>query len=136
MAANQGGIAAPPPESRKRVHRMIEATIPAPSARRQQASAGGVKRAVNAAIGSGGFALIEAGLARRSERHAAGRVAIGKADLERDLAAAGLPDGAIVFVHSSLSRLGFIEGGAATVLAALESTVVARGARWRCRLSR
>jgi aminoglycoside 3-N-acetyltransferase len=129
MAANQGGIAAPPPESRKRVHRMIEATIPAPLLRAaSRLLPAGVKRAVNAAIGSGGFALIEAGLARRSERrHAAGRVAIGKAELERDLAAAGLPDGAVVFVHSSLSRLGFIEGGAATVLAALESAVVARG---------
>jgi aminoglycoside 3-N-acetyltransferase len=129
MAANQGGIAAPPPESRKRVHRMIEATIPAPLLRAaSRLLPTGVKRAVNAAIGSGGFALIEAGLARRSERrHAAGRVAIGRADLERDLAAAGLPDGTVVFVHSSLSRLGFIEGGAATVLAALESAVVARG---------
>ncbi|GEO40844.1 aminoglycoside N3'-acetyltransferase [Skermanella aerolata] len=129
MAANHSGTAAPPPENRKRVHRMIEAAIPAPVL--QAASRllpPGVKRAVNAAIASGGFALIEAGLARRSERrHAAGRAAIGRRDLENDLARAGLPDGAVVFVHSSLSKLGFVEGGAATVLAALESVVVARG---------
>jgi aminoglycoside 3-N-acetyltransferase len=129
MAANEGGFAAPPPESRKRVHQMIEATIPAPLLRAaSRFLPAGVKRAVNAAIGSGGFALIEAGLARRSERrHAVGRRAVGREDLERDLTAAGLPDGAVAFVHSSLSRLGFVEGGAATVLAALRSTIVARG---------
>jgi aminoglycoside N3'-acetyltransferase len=129
MAANQDGLAAPPPESRKRVHRMIEAAIPAPLLRAaSRFLPAGVKRAVNAAIGSGGFALIEAGLASMSERrHAAGRRPVSKEDLERDLAAACLPDGAVVFVHSSLSRLGFVEGGAATVLAALRSTVVARG---------
>jgi len=56
MAANQGGIAAPPPESRKRVHRMIEATIPAPLLRAaSRLLPAGVKRAVNAAIGSGGW---------------------------------------------------------------------------------
>ena len=129
MAANQSGTAAPPPEDRKRVHRMIEATIPAPLLRAaSRLLPDGVKRAVNATIASGGFALIEAGLARRSERHhAAGRVAIGRKDLESDLSKAELPDGAVVFVHSSLSRLGFIDGGASTVLTALESVVVARG---------
>jgi aminoglycoside 3-N-acetyltransferase len=129
MAANRDGLAAPPPESRKRVYRMIEATIPAPLLRAaSRFLPAGVKRAVNAAIGSGGFAMIEAGLTSMSERrHAAGRRPVSKEDLERDLAAAGLPDGAVVFVHSSLSRLGFVEGGAATVLAALRSIVVARG---------
>lgn len=129
MAANQSGTAAPPPEDRKRVHRMIEATIPAPLLRAaSRLLPDGVKRVVNATIASGGFALIEAGLARRSERrHAAGRVAIGRKDLESDLSRAELPDGAVVFVHSSLSKLGFIDGGASTVLAALESVVVARG---------
>jgi aminoglycoside 3-N-acetyltransferase len=129
MAAKQSGTAAPPPEDRKRVHRMIEATVPAPLLRAaSRLLPDGVKRVVNAAIASGGFALIEAGLARRSERrHAAGRVAIGRKDLESDLSRAELPDGAVVFVHSSLSKLGFIDGGASTVLAALESLVVARG---------
>src|SRR4051794_20131468 len=123
MAANQSGTAAPPPEDRKRVHRMIEAAIPAPLLRAASTLLpAGVKRVVNAAIASGGFALIEAGLARRSERrHAAGRVAIGRKDVESDLSRAELPDGAVLFVHSSLSKLGFIDGGASTVLAALES---------------
>ena len=51
MAANQSGTAAPPPEDRKRVHRMIEATIPAPLLRAaSRLLPDGVKRAVNAAI--------------------------------------------------------------------------------------
>ena len=47
MAANEGGFAAPPPESRKRVHQMIEATIPAPLLRAaSRFLPAGVKRAV------------------------------------------------------------------------------------------
>ena len=54
MAANQSGTAAPPPEDRKRVHRMIEATIPAPLLRAaSRLLPDGVKRAVNATIASG-----------------------------------------------------------------------------------
>jgi aminoglycoside N3'-acetyltransferase len=71
---------------------------------------------------------LESRLARRSERrHGTGRRAIDRAELERDLAAAGFPDGAVVFVHSSLSKLGFVQGGAETVLGALEAVVVGRG---------
>ncbi|EWY41278.1 aminoglycoside N(3')-acetyltransferase [Skermanella stibiiresistens SB22] len=129
MVANPGESAATPPEDRKRVHRMIEATVPAPLLRAaSRLLPRGVKRAVNAVITSSGAALIESSLAKRSERrHGEGRRPIRLAELEGDLAAAGLPDGAVVFVHSSLSKLGFVEGGAATVLAALESAVVARG---------
>ncbi|UEM20074.1 AAC(3) family N-acetyltransferase [Skermanella mucosa] len=129
MAANPGQAASMPPENRKRIHRMIESTVPEPLLRAaSRLLPAGVKRAINAAISSAGAALVETALAKRSERrHGAGRRAIGRAELESDLKAAGLPDGAVVFVHSSLSRLGFVEGGAGTVLAALENTVVARG---------
>ncbi len=35
-----------------------------------------------------------------------------------------LPEGAVVFVHSSMSRLGFVDGGAETVVAALTDFIV------------
>ena len=40
-----------------------------------------------------------------------------------ELRALGLDDGMTVMVHSSLSRLGFVLGGAQTVVAALHETV-------------
>jgi aminoglycoside 3-N-acetyltransferase len=45
------------------------------------------------------------------------------AELAADLRALGLPAGASVLVHSSLSRIGRVDGGAATVVAALEHVV-------------
>src|SRR5262249_41553617 len=35
-----------------------------------------------------------------------------------------LPNGAVVFIHSSMSKLGYVEGGAATVVAALDEVIV------------
>lgn len=48
------------------------------------------------------------------------------ARLVDDLERLRLPRGAAVLVHSSLKRLGFVEGGAATVVAALVEVVVRR----------
>jgi aminoglycoside 3-N-acetyltransferase len=47
--------------------------------------------------------------------------------LARDLRALGLPEGAPVIVHSSLSRLGWVVGGAQAVVEALRRTVGAEG---------
>ena len=52
---------------------------------------------------------------------------ITKEDLKRDLEELGICKGDIVFVHSSLKRLGYVEGGAQAVLEALIETVSTTG---------
>jgi len=48
-------------------------------------------------------------------------------DLANDLRRLGLADGDIVLVHSSLKSLGYVEGGAATIVAALRDAIGKRG---------
>src|SRR6478672_9626519 len=52
-----------------------------------------------------------------------GKARVTRADLVEGLRALGLRLGALVQVHSSLSRLGFVEGGAETVVDALLEAV-------------
>lgn len=47
--------------------------------------------------------------------------------LLRDLRALGLKEGDVVLVHSSLSRLGRVEGGAETVIRALQALLTEKG---------
>lgn len=53
--------------------------------------------------------------------------AVTQAQLVRDLAVMGLQQGDLLYVHSSLRGLGFVEGGADTVIDALLETVGAQG---------
>lgn len=48
-------------------------------------------------------------------------------DLAKDLRELGLDEGDIVLVHSSLRNLGYVEGGAATVVAALREVIGDQG---------
>ena len=50
-----------------------------------------------------------------------------KSDLIRDLRALGIKENDTVLVHSSLSALGFIEGGAETVIEALKEIITEGG---------
>jgi aminoglycoside 3-N-acetyltransferase len=50
-----------------------------------------------------------------------------KEDFKRAFAELGLPKGAIVMVHSSLSRFGYVEGGADTVIDALLESIGEEG---------
>jgi aminoglycoside 3-N-acetyltransferase len=52
---------------------------------------------------------------------------VNAAAIAADLRALGLPAGASVLVHSSLSSLGHVDGGAPAVVAALEEAVGAEG---------
>jgi aminoglycoside 3-N-acetyltransferase len=54
---------------------------------------------------------------RRSAPHA------GQADIVRGLRALGISEGDVLFVHSSLKSLGFVEGGPVAVIAALREAV-------------
>ncbi|XLZ68510.1 AAC(3) family N-acetyltransferase [Massilia sp. SR12] len=54
---------------------------------------------------------------RQAQRH------IGRAELAAGLKQLGILPGDVLFVHSSLKSLGYVEGGAATVLQALQEAV-------------
>lgn len=55
------------------------------------------------------------------------RPVVTKADLVRDLKKMGVNPGDLLFVHSSLKSLGFVEGGPETVISALLEAVGAEG---------
>ena len=61
---------------------------------------------------------------RAEQRFAAGKRPIGKDEIRADLQALPMPPGAVVFIHTSMSQLGYVEGGAATMAAALLETIV------------
>lgn len=54
-------------------------------------------------------------------------LAFDRASLAADLGSTGLRQGAVVLAHTSLSGIGWIEGGADTLLAALRDVIGARG---------
>lgn len=86
-----------------------------------------VKAAVRSLLRSPLGAPIEAGLTRSAERaQATRRPSVTRAALIQDLSRLELPAQPVVFVHASLSRLGYVEGGAAAVVEALEALVVER----------
>lgn len=58
---------------------------------------------------------------RQARRH------IGRAELEAGLERLGILPGDVLFVHSSLKSLGYVEGGAATVVQALQHVVGPNG---------
>ena len=85
----------------------------------------GAKNAVRAILGSKPMRVVERLLERRDDRrYAAGKRVVSAAEIKMALGELPLPEGAVVFVHSSMSRLGFVEGGAETVVAAMTDLVV------------
>jgi aminoglycoside N3'-acetyltransferase len=63
--------------------------------------------------------------ARRAERrYAAGKRPTTRDELLADLRALPLPDGTIVMMHSSMSGIGYVEGGAQTIAEALLDVIV------------
>ncbi len=61
---------------------------------------------------------------RAEQRFAAGKRPISRDEIRADLQALPLPSGTVVFVHSSMSRLGYVEGGAATIAAVLYEVII------------
>ncbi|MGO4477807.1 AAC(3) family N-acetyltransferase [Massilia sp. 2TAF26] len=73
-------------------------------------------------------AALEALRRRRSERQLRQSGShVTRADLARDLARLGIRPGDTVFLHSSLKSLGYVEGGASSVVKALQDAVGAEG---------
>ncbi len=58
---------------------------------------------------------------KQTQRH------VGRADLAADLARLGIARGDALFIHSSLKSLGYVDGGAATVVQALQDAVGPEG---------
>jgi aminoglycoside 3-N-acetyltransferase len=91
-----------------------------------------VKQALVARLPGGLAGRLRSGRrrARRARFHARERVRpvkVDRASIAGALRAAGLREGDGVFVHSSLSRFGEIDGGASTVVAAFEDVLGPRG---------
>lgn len=80
----------------------------------------GLKRRVKALLGSV-QARQRAAALERSEPH------VGQAELLAGLRGLGIEAGDTVFLHSSLKSLGFVEGGPATVIAALREAIGPQG---------
>jgi aminoglycoside 3-N-acetyltransferase len=79
-----------------------------------------LKRVIKAALKSV-RRVSSANKMRQSERH------VTRADLAADLARLGIAQGDTLFIHSSLKSLGYVEGGAATVIRALQDAVGPQG---------
>jgi len=111
---------------RRRVHRLIKKLVPEPiMAVLSRLLPGALKQKINATIESGLGDRLEARLEKDSvEQQKKSARTVTRDDLRRDLEALSLPTGATVFVHTSLSRLGFIEGGAGTVAEVLKELIV------------
>jgi len=65
--------------------------------------------------------ILERGADRR---YAQGKRMTTAAEIRAAFDRLALPDGAVVFMHSSMSRLGYVDGGASTVVNALRGAVV------------
>jgi aminoglycoside 3-N-acetyltransferase len=84
-----------------------------------------LKTSIRKALASRWFSGVDDALARQAaNRVKADRGDVTVAALRADVSRLMIPQGAIVFVHSSLSSLGFIEGGAASVVDVLIEVVV------------
>lgn len=59
----------------------------------------------------------------RSWKKLAARLAVSKARIVRDLKKLGVSDGDVIYVHSSLKSIGFVQGGPFTVIDALVEAV-------------
>lgn len=126
MPEPKGQMAVP---ARERTFKLIKAVVPSPLlAYASRILPKGIKRAVNQTVQSMG-GPVEGLLRRRAEaRVRESRPTVTRDALIADLEALALPPGGIVFVHSSLKALGYVEGGAATVVDALKTVIVERGA--------
>ncbi len=61
---------------------------------------------------------------RADRRYRKGRRATSPAEICAALRELPLPDGTVVFVHSAMSKLGYVEGGAGTIVTALREVIV------------
>jgi aminoglycoside 3-N-acetyltransferase len=111
---------------RRRVNRLIKKVIPEPvMVVLSRLLPGALKQKINSAIESGIGDKLESRLEKKSiETHKKSARTVTPDELRGNFEALDLPQGASIFVHTSLSKLGFIEGGAATVAELVKEYVV------------
>ncbi len=87
----------------------------------------GSKDMVKALLLSGAMRWLDVILGREIDRrYKRGKQPTTFAELKAAFQSLPLPNCAVVFVHSSMSRLGYIEGGASTVVNALREVIVGK----------
>ncbi|MCP5157414.1 MAG: AAC(3) family N-acetyltransferase [Ectothiorhodospiraceae bacterium] len=113
-------------DGRKRTWKAIQEAVPAPVlALASKLLPAPVKRLINGAVESGLGAVLEKRLADRSAQAVKEtRQSVSRERIAEDIRAIPVPPGSVVFVHSSLKSLGFVEGGAATVASLLREIFV------------
>lgn len=116
------------PRELPRTYRLIKKVVPAPALSLLiRLLPNGLERRVNKVVDSRLLAPLERFLARRSEAQQRNtRPHVKREQLIDNLENCGFPHGCAVFVHSSLKSLGYVVGGAATVIDALQDVVVQR----------
>jgi aminoglycoside 3-N-acetyltransferase len=107
-----------PGEDRDKIYRLIKRFVPEAVLR---ATAGalpsGLKSGIKGLINSRALGNVEQLLrARQDAQIKASRRNFGRAEIAAQLREIPTPDGAVVFIHSGLSKLGYIEGGAETMV--------------------
>jgi aminoglycoside 3-N-acetyltransferase len=85
----------------------------------------GLKEFIKAILRSRRMQWLRDALDRRAERrYRRGKRVTSAEEIRTPLRQLPLPDGTVVFIHSSMSKLGYIEGGATTVVNALRNVIV------------
>lgn len=85
----------------------------------------GLKEFIKAALRSGSMRWLNNALQWRADRrYKKGKRPHSAAAIRQALNALPLPDRSVVFIHSSMSRLGYLEGGADGLVAALRDVLV------------
>ncbi len=101
---------------------------PAPASKRSALAAllpTGLKDLIKAALRSGSMRWLNNALQWRADRrYKKGKRPHSAAEIRQALNALPLPDRSVVFIHSSMSRLGYLEGGADALVAALRDVMV------------
>lgn len=86
----------------------------------------GVKTQIRGGVGK--LSALESALEKKADAELrSAKKLVTRADLDRDLAALPIAPGATVFVHSALSKLGYVDGGAQAVVDALIARVIGTG---------
>lgn len=110
--------AAAPADDRDKVYRLIKRFVPE-SVLRATAGAlpSGLKSGIKGLINSRALGGVEKILRDRQEAQIkAARRNFSKSEIAAQLRAIRTPPGAVVFIHSGLSKLGYVEGGAETMV--------------------
>ena len=126
MIGRTGGISVLP--ERRRIYRLIKKVVPKRAlSLLMRWLPSDFERRLNRMMSFRLLAPLEAFLARRSEvQQKKARPHVERQQLIEDLEKCGFPEGCNVFIHSSLKSLGWVIGGARTVIDALAIVVVER----------